>query len=105
VADEVLSLRDLLLYIRTHEERIFVRTQITEGVWQDAPLTDLPDELWAEHVARFIVLWLLEGAVPVRARTDAESADIIAVSPSLAMPDAEDGDTAALEGESFEAGA
>jgi hypothetical protein len=71
VTEEVLSLRDLLLYLRQHEQRIFVRV-CREGVWKNASLTDLPDELWAEHMARFIALWLLEGSVPRRMRTEAE---------------------------------
>jgi hypothetical protein len=82
--EEVLSLKDLLLRIRKDEQRIFVRAQIS-GHWQSVALANLPDELWAEHVARFIALRLLDGSVPVRVKTE--------------------GAEATSEGESFEAGA
>jgi hypothetical protein len=32
----------------------------------------LADELWAEHVTKFIVAWFTEGLVPVWVKTDTE---------------------------------
>jgi hypothetical protein len=81
----VAELKDLLLCIRKHGAQIFIRVEL-DGQWQRASLADLPDELWAKHVARFIIVHQLmrgsphassaaafeEGTAPVRMKTEAE---------------------------------
>jgi hypothetical protein len=62
--DKISSLEMFLVYLRRSEAAILVREPI-EGQWQSVALIDLPPDLWAKHVLRFLLQFLGSGKVPL----------------------------------------
>ena len=58
--DQVETLRDLLVWIKQEETRIYVRCRCDGGEYRNVRLSDCPPEQWAACVH----MWLERGQVP-----------------------------------------
>ena len=56
------TLKEWLWRVKQHEDSIYVRELTEGGKWGFSPLSELPPERWAHHVAG----WLEKGVAPVR---------------------------------------
>lgn len=60
-ASEIDDAGDLYLFIQQELDNIYVRHQAEDGSWDSVSLSELPQKVCEEHVARF----LKEGVIPV----------------------------------------
>lgn len=75
--DNPQTLQEWLERLHRHQAGIFVREKGSDGRFGPVALADLPSDLWAKHVAR----WLEDGAIPVRVRTPDEVAKATGATP------------------------